>query len=166
MDWVEKVGKGIEVDGQVRGAWLDAYLDLKASGLHWKKAVFVAWHSAPKATRQPRTMKDLATKLGYASEQVLYKWKKQEWFKASGVDQIRETIFLDHLAEVDQVTINAALYETGRDGVQARKLFYELAGVLNPNRVELANPEGETFEIKAIDYRQRIGALAPDDNDE
>ena len=164
MDWIEEFGKGIKkADGQVEGAWLDAYLDLRANGLHWKKAVFAAWCNAPKATRQPRTMKDLAAQLGYASEQVLYKWRRAPWFKDASIDGIRETVFMNYLAEVDQATIGAALSETGTAGVQARKLFYELAGVLNPNRVELANPEGESFEIKSIDYRQKIGNLAPPD---
>lgn len=167
MDWIEELGKGIEVNGQVEGAWLDAYLDLKANGgLHWKKAVFAAWYNTPKATRQPRTMKDLAAQLGYASEQVLYKWRKSTWFKDISIDSIRERVFMNHLADIDQVTIGAALNETGTAGVQARKLFYELAKVLNPNRMELANPEGEAFEIKSIDYRQKISNLAPSDEDD
>lgn len=112
-----------DADGDVSGAWLDMYLDLKASGLDKNKAAFVAWHAAPKKTRQPRTMAALAEILGYASEQVFYKWKHQDWFKEAGVDKLRESVFINHVADVDRVTIAKAKSLTGTHN--DRKLFYE-----------------------------------------
>lgn len=126
---VEQLACGIaDKDGRVSGAWLDAYLDLLAAGLHWKKAAFVAWYNAPKTTRQPPTMAALAEALNYKSENVFYKWQKQDWFLTLGIENYRRSIFGKYLADVDRVTIGAAMNETGSSGVAARRLFYEMAG--------------------------------------
>jgi len=145
---VEQLAHGvIDEDKRITGAWLDAYLDMQASGLHWKKAAFVAWDNAPKTTRQPATMLELAELLNYKSEQVLYKWRKQPWYQDIGVEQYRRGIFGKYLADVDRATIGAALNESGSAGVAARKLFYEAAGVLNPNRVEITGPDNGPVQV-------------------
>ena len=114
------------------GAWLDSYLDLIASGLHWKKAAFVAWSNAPKATRQPRTLRELAMLLNYQSEQVFYKWQHQPWFLEKGLDKLRQAIFQRFIGDVDRQTIAQAVHETGSPGVAARRLFYEQAKLAQP----------------------------------
>ena len=106
------------------GGWLNAYLDLRSMGLPWKKAAFVAWDASPKQTRQPDTMLALAYLPNYKSEQVFYKWRQQDWYEQIGVNQLRMSIFTQHLAEVDRATIQAAVSGTHQD----RKLFYEQAG--------------------------------------
>lgn len=107
------------------GGYLDAYLDLKAAGLHWKKAFFAAWFNAPKPKRQPETLEKLAGELGYKSPMVFYKWRRQAWFKEHGIEGLRERILTEYLPDVDRKTITAALAEDGAAGVAARKLFYE-----------------------------------------
>lgn len=151
-DDLETLAKGTkDSEGRIEGAWLDMYLDLKAAGLHWKKAAFVAWYNAPKASRQPTTMKDLSELLNYKSEQVFYKWQHQDWFKDIGIEKSRESIFVRYVADVDRATIAAALTETGSPGVQARKLFYEQ---LSPPvvRVEQSGPDGGPIETRQSEH--------------
>lgn len=107
------------------GGYLDAYLDLRAAGLPWKKAFFAAWFNAPKSKRQPDTLAALAEALGYKSPMVLHKWRKQDWFREHGVEGLRERILSEYLPDVDRKTISSALAEDGAAGVAARKLFYE-----------------------------------------
>jgi hypothetical protein len=126
------------------GAWLDSYHDLKATGLHWKKAAFAAWFNAPKAARQPKTMRELAMLLNYASEQVFYKWQRQPWFAAAGIDKLRQAIFQRFIGDVDRKTIAGALTESGTPGVAARRLFYEQAKLAMP--IELDLSVDSTFE--------------------
>lgn len=105
------------------GSWLSLFLDLRASGLYWKKAAFAAWHAAPKHARQPATMRELAAALGYKSEQVLYKWKHQEWFRECGVSTLRQQLYLHHLPDVDRQTFEKAASPDGSH--LDRKLFYD-----------------------------------------
>ena len=84
------------------GAWLDAYLDLKAAGLTWKRAAFAAWVNAPKSARQPRTMKELAALLNLKSEQIFYRWQQEAWFRDSGIDKLRQLCLLVEQAKLAQ----------------------------------------------------------------
>ncbi len=122
--------------------WLDAYYDLRNGTwlddegnerkLTWKQAAFVAWDSAPKGIRKPKTMKELAAVLGYKNEHVFYKWRKREWYRKL-VIELREGILLPYLRDVDEKTIEAARREDGSAGVAARKLFYEQLGLSKQN---------------------------------
>lgn len=126
------------------GGWLDSYLGLKASGLFWKKAAFVAWYAAPKKKRKPENQEELAGLLNFKSPDVFQKWRHQDWFKALGVEKLRESIFVDNLVDVDRATIEAALNESGRAGVQARKLFYDL--------MERYRPQDQTNDDLEADW--------------
>lgn len=129
-------------NGQIEGAWLSNYWDLRAAGIRWQQAAFAAWHNAPKSTRQPRTMRELAELLGYASEQVFYKWKQQDWFEQHSVETMRESIFLDYLADVDRATIAAALTGTHQD----RRLFYDELR----RSIGSEDAEGAEFVVKVL----------------
>ncbi len=133
-----------------KGGFAGAYADLKAAGLHWKKAFFAAWFSAPKDNREPKLLaakrdekgqiitEGLDSLLGYSSPQVFHKWKHQDWFRELGIERLREMILLEHLGDVDRKTITAAKTEDGSAGVQARKLFYELLKLIEPeHKVEV-----------------------------
>lgn len=132
------------------GGWLAAYLDLKAHGLHWKKAAFCAWFSASKSARLPKTLEDLAELLNYKSSWVFHKWKKQAWFRELGIDRLRESILLQHLADVDRRTIEAALTGTVAD----RRLFYEQIREARPD-IEADVSIDVTFK-RALDKAYRI----------
>lgn len=150
---------------QPAGAWLDAYLDLKAAGLPWKKAAFAAWFSAPKSTRQPGTMKELAALLNLKSEQVFYKWQQQAWFKDSGVDKLRQLIFQKYIGDVDRKSISEALNESGAAGVAARRLFYEQAK-LATGPVEVDVPVDSNFERVLRAAYGGAGAQDDDSNED
>lgn len=133
------------------GGWASAYSDLRASGLPWKKAAFVAWDSSPKSTRLPATLLDLAELLNYKSEQVFYKWRRQEWYTALGVDKLRESVFVAHLADVDRRTIHAALNEDGMPGVKSREQFYN---EMRQARRGEAEQQADRLEVWLRDLRQ------------
>lgn len=142
---LEPLAQALDDEGKpTAGAWLDTYLDLKAAGLHWKKAAFAAWYNAPKQARQPRTMRELATLLNYKSEQTFYDWQKQPWFRELGIDKLRQLIFQKHIGDVDRKVIHSALTETGSAGVQAARLFYEQAKLATPLEIDL--PVDSNFE--------------------
>lgn len=143
----------------VDGGWLSAYRDLRAHGLHWKKAAFCAWYNAPKDSRKPDNQEELAKLLNYKSPQVFYKWQKQPWFRALGIDKLREAILLRHLGDVDRATIAAALNETGSPGVQARKLFYDQL-IVPVQRVEHSGPDGGPMETKELSGDNDTGRVA------
>lgn len=126
-----------------KGGWLSAYLDLKAGGLHWKKAAFCAWYNAPKDARQPKTQSDLAKLLNYKSRLVFHKWQKKAWFRELGIDRLRESILLRHLADVDRRTIEAALSGTVAD----RRLYYEQVDRARP---DVADDEGVLTWLKSL----------------
>lgn len=67
-----------------RGGWLDAYRDIRAAGIDIKpnQAAFAAWMAQTKSERRPKTKAELAQALGYASEQVFYRWQHKSWYKA------------------------------------------------------------------------------------
>jgi hypothetical protein len=116
-----------------KSGWLSAYLDLKAHGLNWKKAAFCAWFAAPKDVRRPKTQEKLAKLLNYKSVQVFYSWRKKAWFRELGIDRLRESIFLQHLADIDRRTITDARGADGSAGVAARRLFYEQVDKARPD---------------------------------
>jgi hypothetical protein len=130
--------------GEIRGAWLDAYLDLRGSGLNFRKAAYAAWLCAPKATRQPGNLKELAALLNLKSDQIFYKWNSQSWLKDIGVDRLRQAVFMRHIGDIDRRTIHAAMIEDGSPGVAARRLFYEQAKLATPVEVDL--PVDSNFE--------------------
>ena len=130
-----------------QGGWLSAYLDLRAAGLYWKKAAFAAWEAAPKSTRQPDTMLALAYLLNYKSEQVFYKWRRQDWYHEIGVNQLRQSIFTRHLAEVDRATIAAAINGSHLD----RRLYYEQAG-----RGPVILPDFETERLADREFERAL----------
>lgn len=134
--------------GQLEGAWLDTYLDLKAAGLHYKKAAFAAWFAAPKGSRKPATMRELAELLNYKSEQVFYKWQNADWFQEIGIERARQSIFQRYIADVDRKTIASAMTEDGSAGVAARKLFYEQA--------KLSQPEDAPADAKLEVWLKRL----------
>lgn len=129
------------------GGWLNAYLDLHANGLEWRKAVFCAWYNAPKPNRQPETQSQLAELLNYKSPQVFYKWQKQSWFRELGIDRLRESILLQHLADIDRRTIDDAKAADGTAGVAARRLFYEQVDKARP---DVAEEDGVQIWLKVL----------------
>ncbi len=130
-----------------KGGWLSAYLDLKSAGLHWKKAAFAAWYNAPKASRKPKNQDELARMLNYKSPQVFYKWQKASWFREFGIDRLRESILIQHLAEVDRRTIEAALQDDGAPGVAARRLYYDQLSAARP---DVAEEDGVQVWLKVL----------------
>lgn len=141
--------------------WLSAYLDLKANGLHWKRAAFCAWYNAPKPARQPKNQDQLAELLNFKSPQVFYKWQKSSWFRELGIDRLRESILLQHLADVDRRMIKAAKSDDGAAGVAARRLYYEQVDKARP---DVAEEDGVQIWLKVLRESGPTDEMADDDS--
>lgn len=137
-DLQDSVEKQAEESG-----WLSAYRDLKAHGLHWKKAAFCAWFAAPKDARRPRTQEKLAKLLNYKSVQTFYNWRKKAWFRELGIDRLSESILTHYLADVNRAVIDAALKGTVHD----RRLYFER---LDKARPDVADDEGVLIWLKSL----------------
>jgi hypothetical protein len=142
--------------------WLNAYHDLKAHGLHWKKAAFCAWYNAPKPSRQPKNQNQLAELLNYKSPQVFYKWQKAGWFRELGIDRLRESILLQHLADIDRRTITDALSADGSAGVAARRLYYEQVDKARP---DVAEEDGVLIWLKVLRESGQSDEMANNDSE-
>lgn len=149
------------------GGWLDQYLDLrlmtyeqdgKDKKLSWKQAAFAAWSATPKKMRQPAKLKELATLLNYKSPQVFHKWRKQDWYKMLAIEDMRQSVFMHNLLQVDWATIDAAKTETGSPGVQARRLFYEQMEAMRQARAVQAGPVAVEWERYQFDPVAFIGS--------
>lgn len=145
MGQTKEDGKGVE------GAWLDMYYDLRAAGLSQNQAAYAAWYNAPKGTRQPRTLEQLAALLNLKSSQVFHKWRHQQWWRELAIDRMREGVLLNYLADVDRRTIAEALALTGKEGVMARDQFYKQL-ITPKQRIEHSGPEGQPIEVKGVDF--------------
>ena len=87
----------------------------------WKKAAFIAWLAAPRQSRQPATMTELANLLS-VSRETLWSWKNKNPEIDNMISRLRYDVLSAHLSDVDSVTIRQA---TSVDGtVAARELFY------------------------------------------
>lgn len=107
-----------------KGGYFDMALDLRAAGLDKEKAAFAAWWAIPANRRVPATLAEFSKLVGI-SERTLRKWKFTDWWRDYQIDNVGMGILLEPLAEIDRATAQAALYETGHVGIQARRQYYE-----------------------------------------
>lgn len=106
------------------GGYFDMALDLRAAGLDKEKAAFAAWFTVPADRRVPKTLAEFSALVGI-SERTLRKWRFTDWWRDYQIDNVGMGILLEPLAEIDRATAQAALYETGHVGIQARRQYYE-----------------------------------------
>lgn len=116
--------------------WLDHYEKLKReytyindrgkkSKLTWQQAAYVAWCSAPKKFRLPKTKDEMAIELKYKTRVTMWNWEQKDWFKEL-LTETQEELFLSHWAEVRHRIVDAALTEVGIAGVSSREQFRDV----------------------------------------
>lgn len=116
----------------------------RRGGNAWALAAYAVWRAMPKVLRQPRTQSELADALGFASEQVFYKWMRQypDLFVQSS-SGLRAMIH-EFLPDVLWASISSATSD-GAQGFQDRKMLLSIAGMTtdkNEQRLtgDLRNP--------------------------
>jgi transcriptional regulator with XRE-family HTH domain len=88
----------------------------------WRKAAFIAWSAAPRDSRRPTTLGDLADLLG-VSRKTIWGWRQANPEIDQAISRARIDALLAHLSDVDMVTIFQATDPEGT--VAARRLYYD-----------------------------------------
>lgn len=105
-------------------------------GNSWALAAFAVWRALPKIMRQPKTQSELATLLGFTSEQVFYKWMRQYPDLFARSSSGLQVMIREFLPDVLWASIRSATGD-GAQGFQDRKLLMAMGG-MTTDRVEQA----------------------------
>ena len=142
--------------------WWEDYLELRARGLDWRKAAYVAWASAPTRARWPKTLEQLATDvLGLRSDRTIRKWKENNPELEDMITLVQIAPMLRHRRDVIDALVAVAVRkdpEAHRD----RKLFLEMTGDYKPRQVREMTGEGGG----PIDFRETFGELSDEELDQ
>jgi len=124
--------------------WWEEYLELRAAGWTWRKAVYIAWETMPTDRRVPETKDKLATQvLALKSARTVRRWVQKDPAiletvarrQAAALFQYRAGIFraLGEVASMPEPKANAD-----------RRLALELMGDYRPRQaVELSGEDGK-----------------------
>ncbi len=141
-------------------SWWQDYLELRAEGWDWRKAVYIAWASSPaqvgQRPRWPETQEKLAQEvLGLSSDRIISKWKRNFPEMQLRIEQMAAAPVLRNLRDIVDAMVTLAKtpdHNTFND----RRMALEIAGVYKPRqRQELTGPNGgaiETQEAKVVVY--------------
>ena len=140
-------------------AWWADYLELRAAGWDWRKAVYIAWASSPLRERWPGTQSELATDvLGLRSDRTIRKWKEKFPEIEDVIAVYQAGPLMAHRRDAFEALV--AVATTPEPGAHSdRKLFFEMTGDYRP-RGTVAVTGGEEGEPLSI---QVIGGLGEDD---
>jgi hypothetical protein len=107
--------------------WFNDYLRLIEQRWPWRVAAYMAWASAPKRKREPKTLNELATVLGLTSPRAIHTWRE----KFPSIDTMTALMQAQPLFEHRRDFIEA-LIASGTDpdykGFNDRKLAFEMMG--------------------------------------
>ncbi len=129
--------------------WAEDYLELRAEGWDWRKAVFIAWASQPAGTRIPETQQALAVEvLGLKTAHTISKWKRKYPEIEDAVAERQAAPLLKYRADVFEALGRVASMVDPR-AKPDRQLFLELTGDYKSRQaLELGNENDEALEVK------------------
>jgi len=137
-----------KIAGKLRGyPWFADYESLRAEGLDWRKAVYVAWMALPTGKRQPATQEALATEiLGLRSAHTISAWKRKFPELDDMIAALQASPLLKYRAEVFEALGQVASMVDPR-AHQDRKLFLEMSGDYKPKAaMEVGGDGGEPIQ--------------------
>lgn len=97
----------------------------------WRKALYIAWSCVPKDQRQPRTMTELASRLGVRTSTIRM-WRKQDPAITERIAAGPREMLLEHVADVFDALVKVASDADPR-AFQDRRLFLEITGNYHPS---------------------------------
>jgi hypothetical protein len=127
--------------------WYEDFYRLLDGGWPWRIAVYIAWASAPKAGRYPKTQEELAVKiLGLTQDRIIAKWRKNNPCIDETIAMMQAAPLLVHRGDIFQ-----ALAESASDpsfhGAQDRKTALTMLGDYIPHqKVEIEREKGSAVE--------------------
>jgi len=114
-------------EGEGRG-WFDEYLKLIELGWPWRVACYIAWAASPRATRWPKTLKELASLvLGLRSSRQIHTWRTKYPTIDEMVAMMQAAPLFEHRRDVIEALVKMAS-EPDYKSFNDRKLFLELVG--------------------------------------
>ncbi|HJW90252.1 MAG TPA: hypothetical protein VJ436_06395 [Anaerolineales bacterium] len=143
-------------------AWWQDYLELRAGGLDWRKAAYVAWASSPTRGRWPKTLEQLAADvLGLRSDRTIRKWKENNTELEDMIATVQIAPMLRHRRDVIDALVAVAKLKKP-EGHRDRRLFLEMTGDYKPRgALALTGEDGGPIEIDLeMDYRRDMAELA------
>jgi hypothetical protein len=132
--------------GEALSPLAEGYLDARARGFDWRKALYIAWARLPREARWPTTLGELASVMGLRSDRAIRVWRS----KNPEIDRLvqeemlarvgsRTADVLDALAEL----ASQADYKSTR----AMELYLRVHGIYTPEQRVQAQVEGPQFYI-------------------
>lgn len=107
--------------------WFGDYLKLVADRWPWRVAAYIAWASAPKSHRWPKTLIELAPLLGLTSPRQIHKWRTKYPSIETIVALMQSQPLFEHRRDFIEALIESG---TGPDykGFNDRRLAFEMMG--------------------------------------
>jgi hypothetical protein len=124
--------------------WYEDYLQLRAEGVTWRKAVYIAWASSPASRRWPSTLDKLAQEvLGLKSGRTIRKWREKDPTIDLRIEKMQASPLLRHRRDVYEALVTVAATPDPR-GNADRKLYFQLVGTPGNEQEEA---EDEFYDI-------------------
>lgn len=144
-------------DGELP-AWAEDYIRLLEQGWPWRVAAYIAWASAPKDGRKPKTLEELATgMLGLKSPRVIYTWRRKYPSIDAVIGMMQSAVLFEHRRDV----LEALAEMAGRTDYKShndRKLFLEMIGDYTPkSKVEVSRGAKDLSELSDAELDRLIG---------
>lgn len=119
-------------------SWVEDYQRILAACWPWRVAVYIAWASAPKKDRWPKTQTELATKLlGLTSDRVISTWRNRNPAIDELIGLLQAAPLLDHRRDIYDALVASAT-DPSHKSHQDRKLALEILGDYTP-RMEVSD---------------------------
>ncbi len=121
----ERLRKGEQV---LEAVWWQDYCALRAEGWDWRKAVYMAWASAPARDRWPATQDELATQcLGLTSDRTIRKWRAQNPEIEERIVKLQAEPLMRHRRDVLDALVTVASTADPRCHAD-RRMYLEIIG--------------------------------------
>jgi hypothetical protein len=124
--------------------WKDVYLQLRAEGWDWRKAVFIAWSAMPSSKRVPKTQKELAAMLGLSGDKTFRNWMAKRPEMQARIEAFTVSLAGAALADVMEAWSEVAK-QTDPKAHQDRITFLRWRGVYKPKAA--TSPEVPTEPV-------------------
>jgi len=149
------------MDMSQKPAWWEDYLELRAAGIDWRKAAWIAWASSPIKRRWPATQEELATSvLGLRSARTIRKWRE----KNPDLDEQVALFQMAPLVKYRHDVINALIQVASDPDPKSagdRKTYFQLTKDLR-EEIRLTGASGGPLQHERI---QRFAGMSDDELD-
>jgi hypothetical protein len=130
--------------------WWEEYLELRAAGWTWRKAVLIAWLTMPSDRRQPETKQELAVNvLALRSDRTVRRWQRKDPRIDETVAARQAAALFQYRADIFHALGTMAATPEAK-GFNDRRLALEMMGDYRPrSAVEVTGEDGGALDVKA-----------------